>query len=132
MKQFTIRPILQFGITAFLVAVLGLSAEAQTNHTGLPNLKLDKMSDQQIMQLWQQGQSSGLSQSEGISQLVRMGLDPKDVGGFKKRLLKIQGIAKSTNSGAKNFIQDSTSFMQDSTWVEEIPRLKKLVLMLKK
>jgi len=125
MNQFTIRPILQFGITAFLVAVLGLSAGAQTNHTGLPNLKLDKMSDQQIMQLWQQGQSSGLSQSEGISQLVRMGLDPKDVGGFKKRLLKIQGIAKSTNSGAKNFIQDSTSFMQDSTWVEEIPRLKK-------
>ena len=125
MNQFTIRPILQFGIAAFLIVALGLSAGAQSNYTGLPNLKLDKMSDQQIMQMWMQGQNSGLSESEGIGQLVRMGLDPKEVNGFKKRLLRIQGIAKTTNSGAKNFILDSTPFMQDSTWVEEIPRLKK-------
>ena len=125
MNQFTIRPILQFGIATILFFGLGLCASAQNNHTGLPNMKLDKLSDQQIMQLWQQGQSSGLSETEGVSQLVRMGLDPKDVNGFKKRLLKIQGIAKSSNTGAKNFIQDSSRFMQDSTWVEEIPRLKK-------
>lgn len=125
MNPFNIRPILQFGMTAFLVAVLSLHAGAQSNYTGLPNLKLDKMSDQQIMQMWMQGQNSGLSESEGIGQLVRMGLDPKEVNGFKKRLLRIQGISKTTNSGAKNFILDSTMFMQDSTWVEEIPRLKK-------
>lgn len=125
MNPFNIRPILQFGITAILVFVLSLSAGAQSNYTGLPNLKLDKMSDQQIMQMWMQGQNSGLSESEGIGQLVRMGLDPKEVNGFKKRLLRIQSIAKTTNSGAKNFILDSTLFMQDSTWVEEIPRLKK-------
>jgi protein involved in polysaccharide export with SLBB domain len=125
MNPFNIRPILQFGFATFLVVALGLSAGAQSNYTGLPNLKLDKMSDQQIMQMWMQGQNSGLSESEGISQLVRMGLDPKEVNGFKKRLLRIQGIAKTTNSGVKNFILDSTLFMQDSTWVEEIPRLKK-------
>lgn len=125
MNPFNIRPILQFGITAILVFVLSLSAGAQSNYTGLPNLKLDKMSDQQIMQMWMQGQNSGLSESEGIGQLVRMGLDPKEVNGFKKRLLRIQSIAKTTNSGAKNLILDSTLFMQDSTWVEEIPRLKK-------
>jgi protein involved in polysaccharide export with SLBB domain len=125
MNQFTIRPILQFGIAAILIFGVSFCANAQSNHTGLPNMKLDKLTDQQIMQLWQQGQSSGLSESEGVSQLVRMGLDPNDVNGFKKRLLKIQGISKTTNSGAKNFILDSTRFMQDSTWVEEIPRLKK-------
>lgn len=125
MNPFNIRPILQFGTIAFLVVALSLSAGAQSNYTGLPNLKLDKMSDQQIMQMWMQGQNSGLSESEGIGQLVRMGLDPKEVNGFKKRLLRIQGIAKTTNSGAKNLILDSTLFMQDSTWVEEIPRLKK-------
>ncbi len=125
MNQFTIRPILQFGIATFLVIVLSLSAGAQSNYTGLPNLKLDKMSDQQIMQMWMQGQNNGLSEADGIGQLVRMGLDPKEVNGFKKRLLRIQGIAKTTNSGAKNLVLDSTLFMQDSTWVEEIPRLKK-------
>lgn len=125
MNQFTIRPVLQFGIAAILIVALSINAGAQSNYTGLPNLKLDKMSDQQIMQMWMQGQNSGLSESEGINQLVRMGLDPKEVNGFKKRLLRIQGISKTTNSGAKNFILDSTLFMQDSTWVEEIPRLKK-------
>ena len=125
MNQFTIRPILQFGIATFLVFVLSLSAGAQSNYTGLPNLKLDKMSDQQIMQMWMQGQNNGLSEADGIGQLVRMGLDPKEVNGFKKRLLRIQGIAKTTNSGAKNLVLDSALFMQDSTWVEEIPRLKK-------
>lgn len=125
MNQFTIRPILQFGIATFLVIVLSLSAGAQSNYTGLPNLKLDKMSDQQIMQMWMQGQNNGLSEADGIGQLVRMGLDPKEVNGFKKRLLRIQGIAKTTNSGAKNLVLDSALFMQDSTWVEEIPRLKK-------
>ena len=42
MNPFNIRPILQFGTAAFLVLALGLSAGAQSNYTGLPNLKLDK------------------------------------------------------------------------------------------
>ena len=70
MNPFNIRPILQFGTIAFLVVALSLSAGAQSNYTGLPNLKLDKMSDQQIMQMWMQGQNSGLSESEGIGHLL--------------------------------------------------------------
>jgi protein involved in polysaccharide export with SLBB domain len=125
MNLFNIRPLLQAGILTFLLAVVGSSALAQINHTGLPNLKLDKLSDSQIMQLWQQGQSSGLSESEGITQLVRMGIDPKDVTSLKKRLIQMQGISKLNNGGSKNLIQDTARFMRDSTWVEEIPRLKR-------
>ena len=112
---------------SFLVVMilLNLQLSAQTNHTGLPNMKLDKMSDQQILQLWQKSQKSGLSESEGLTQLINMGMDPKDITGFKKRLLKIQGFSKLSNSGAKDLIKDSASFMEDSIWVSEIPRITK-------
>jgi len=97
---------------------------AQTNHTGLPSMKLDKLSDQQLMQVWQQSQASGLSESEAINQLVRKGLDPSDVNSFKKRLIQLQGLSKGMNTGAKSLIKDTASFMRDSTWVSEVPKLK--------
>jgi len=108
---------------AFLI-IIGNQSYAQTNNTGIASLKLSKLSDQQLLKSWQQTQQSGLSESEGINQLVRKGLDPADVNAYKKRLLQLQGMSKATNSGAKNLIKDSSSFMQDSTWVFEIPKIK--------
>ena len=110
---------------AIIFTVLVFQIQAQSNHTGLPNMKLDQLSDQQIMQIWQKSKNSGASESDGLSQLVNMGMDPSEINAFKKRLLKIQSISKVSNSGAKNMIKDSVSFMQDSTWVDEIPRFKK-------
>ena len=110
---------------AIIFTVLVIQIQAQSNHTGLPNMKLDQLSDQQIMQIWQKSKNSGASESDGLSQLVNMGMDPSEINAFKKRLLKIQSISKVSNSGAKNIIKDSVSFMQDSTWVDEIPRFKK-------
>ncbi len=115
--------IAKFANVLFLV-IIGLQLHAQTNHTGLPSMKLDKLSDQQLMQVWQQSQASGLSESEAISQLVKKGLDPSDVNSFKKRLLQLQGFSKAKNTGAKNLIKDSASFMNDSTWVTEVPKQK--------
>ncbi len=110
---------------AMIFTMLVFQIQAQSNHTGLPNMKLDQLSDQQILQIWQKSKNSGASESEGLSQLVNMGMDPSEINGFKKRLLKIQSITKINNTGAKNIIKDSAIFMQDSTWVDEIPRFKK-------
>ena len=110
-------------LIAFLI-VIGNQAFAQSNNTGIPSLKLNKLSDQQLIKTWQQAQQSGLSETEAINQLVRKGLDPADVNTYKKRLLQIQGMSKATNTGAKNLIKDSASFMQDSTWVSEVPKMK--------
>lgn len=110
-------------LIAFLI-IIGNQSFAQTNNTGIPSLKLSKLSDQQLLKTWQQTQQSGLSESEGINQLVRKGLDPADVNTYKKRLLQLQGMSRATNTGAKSFIKDSASFMQDSTWVSEVPKIK--------
>lgn len=111
-------------VNVLLAVIIGLQLQAQTNHTGLPSMKLDKLSDQQLMQVWQQSQSSGLSESEAINQLVKKGLAPNDVNSLKRRLIQMQGLSKATNSGAKNLIKDTASFMRDSTWVTEVPKLK--------
>lgn len=107
--------------------VFTVTTFAQTNHTGKSSLQMGKMSDQQIMQYWQKSQQSGLSESEAINQLVRSGMAPTEVNQFKKRLLQIQGLSRATNTGAKPFVTDSALFMQDSTWVEEVPLLKKRI-----
>jgi len=111
-------------VNVLCLVIIGLQLHAQTNHTGLPSMKLDKLSDQQLMQVWQQSQASGLSESEAINQLVRKGLDPSDVNSFKKRLIQLQGLSKGMNTGAKSLIKDTASFMRDSTWVSEVPKLK--------
>lgn len=110
-----------------LASVCTIGLFAQTNHTGKSSMQLGKMTDQQIMQYWQKAQQSGLSESEAMSQLVRSGLSPTEVNGFKKRLLQMQGLSRATNTGAKPFVKDSALFMQDSTWVAEVPLLKKRI-----
>lgn len=113
----------QLGAILLIIAIVNTSY-AQTNNTGIPSLKLQKLSDQQLMQVWQQTQQSGVSESEGINQLVRKGLDPSEVNGFKKRLVQLQGMSKATNANNKNLIKDTASFMHDSTWVREVPKIK--------
>ena len=109
----------------FLLSTMLCSTSfAQSNHTGSASMKLDKMSDQQIMQIWQKSQESGLSESAIISQLIRSGLAPSEVNQFKKRLLKIDGLSRSSNSGSKRVVKDSAEFMNDSGWVSEVPLLK--------
>ena len=43
---------------AIIFTVLVIQIQAQSNHTGLPNMKLDQLSDQQIMQIWQKSKNS--------------------------------------------------------------------------
>lgn len=112
-----------------MVFALGLLTSfdgyAQTNNTGKTGMQLGNMSDQQIQQYWQKSQQSGLSESDALSQLVRSGMSPTDINGFKKRLLQIQGRSRLGNSGSKPLVKDTAQFMNDSTWVKEIPLLKK-------
>jgi hypothetical protein len=114
-------------IFLWLLVLFANNGFAQLNNTGRAPMQLGKMSDQQILQYWQKAQQSGLSESEAVSQLVRGGMAPTDVNDFKKRLLKIQGMSKLNNSGAKALVTDSALFLSDSTWVNEVPLLKKRI-----
>ena len=88
----------------------------------LKNIKANQLSDQQMMQIWQQFSSKGMSESEAIKMMVQKGLSPNEVGTFKKRLLGLQSMQKS-KFGAKSMIKDTSMFMQDSSWVNEVPNI---------
>lgn len=113
-------------LIALLLSVLALTPftnYAQGGNTPLQMGKVSQLSDQQIMQIWQQTQKAGISESDAIKLLVKKGMDPSEVTNFKRRLVQLQGSNKS-KFGA-NMIKDTTDFIKDSSWVFEVPQLKK-------
>lgn len=106
-----------------LLLVQNLSAQ-QSGTSGLSAAKVGQMSDQQIMQLWQQAQKAGMSESDAMSMLVKRGLSPTEVNGFKKRLIQLQSSNKS-KFGTESIIKDTAGFLRDSTWILEVPQVKK-------
>ena len=113
-------------LTALLLPLFALAPFtnfAQGGNTPLQMGKVSQLSDQQIMQIWQQTQKAGISESDAIKLLVKKGMDPAEVNNFKKRLVQLQGSNKSKFSA--NMIKDTTDFIKDSSWVFEVPQLKK-------
>jgi len=109
-------------ICASLLLSVQYSFAQQTG--GFSGMKVGQMSDQQIMQIWQQAQKAGMSETDAMNMLVRKGLNPSEVNGFKKRLIQVQSSSKSKFT-SQNLIKDTSGFLRDSSWVIEVPSLKK-------
>ncbi|SJZ73856.1 SLBB domain-containing protein [Sediminibacterium ginsengisoli] len=87
---------------------------------------VSQYSDQQIMALWKQAQKAGMSEADAVKALAQRGMSSKDINAFKKRLVSLQGNASSRSLfDSKNLIKDTTAFIRDTTWVYEVPTLKK-------
>ncbi len=112
-----------FVCTIFLLLSQFVMAQ-QINTSGFSSMKVDQMSDQQIMQIWQQFQTSGVSETQAMNMLVQKGLNPTQVNSFKKRLIQLQTGSKSKFT-TQNLIKDTAGFLRDSTWVIEVPSLKR-------
>jgi len=87
-------------------------------------MNVNQLSDQQIIQIWQQAQKQGMSESEAMNALMKQGLAPSDVNAFKKRLVQIQTGPK-TKYSLQNAVRDTAEFMRDSSWVMVVPQAKK-------
>lgn len=107
-----------------LVAILFVGSLAAQD---LKNLKINQLSDQQMMQVWQQFSAKGMTESEAMKMMVKKGLGPNEVGMFKKRLVGIQAAQKSkfgSSASNKDFIKDTSMFLQDSSWINEVPFIR--------
>jgi len=109
-----------------IFSAISITSLAQVSpiKNGSSSLNMSQLSDQQIIQIWQQTQRQGMSESEGINALIKQGLSPSDVNAFKKRLLQIQSGSKGKYA-IQNTIKDTSEFMKDSSWVLVIPQVKK-------
>ena len=93
----------------------------------LKSLRINQLSDQQMMQIWQQFSSKGMSESEAMKMMVQKGLGPNQVGLFKKRLVGLQASQKSKfglSASSKSLIKDTSMFLQDSSWINEVPSFR--------
>ncbi len=93
----------------------------------LKSLRINQLSDQQMMQIWQQFSSKGMSESEAMKMMVQKGLGPNEVGLFKKRLVGLQASQKSKfglSASSKSLIKDTAMFLQDSSWINEVPSFR--------
>ena len=107
-----------------LVAILFIGSLSAQD---LKNLKINQLSDQQMMQVWQQFSAKGMTESEAMKMMVQKGLGPNEVGMFKKRLVGIQAAQKSkfgVSASNKSLIKDTAMFLQDSSWVNEVPSFR--------
>ncbi|MEI6584401.1 MAG: SLBB domain-containing protein, partial [Chitinophagia bacterium] len=98
-------------------------AAQQINATNLSSARVDQLNDQQILQIWQQAQRSGLSETDAMSLLVKRGMPATEVNALKKRLLMMQ--SKSKSGGNQSLIRDTANFLKDSSWVKELPAIKR-------
>ncbi|MFM7359144.1 MAG: SLBB domain-containing protein [Sediminibacterium sp.] len=109
-----------------LLLVVGISLPAMSqsiNATNLSSAKVNDLSNQQLTELWQQIQRSGLSEKDAINLLVRRGFPTSEVNALKKRLVMIQTRGKSGRK--EDLIKDTAGFTKDSSWVKEVPTVKR-------
>lgn len=106
----------------FVIFTLPVLTKAQEQSMG--NIKINGFSDQQIIMLWQQSLASGMSESEAMKLLVKRGLPASEVTSFKRRLIALQASKKSQFT-QNNLIKDTSNFMRDSTWILEVPEIRK-------
>lgn len=109
----------QKGLLAGLLLLVQWSVMAQSSNT-----RIGQLSDQQLTQLWQQTQKEGMSESDVMKVLVQKGLSMGEVNEIKKRIVGLQA-SNPAKFSKKNIIKDTASFMRDSTWVYEVPAIKK-------
>ena len=116
-----------FAKTKSILVLVAILFVGSLGAQDLKNLKINQLSDQQMMQVWQQFSAKGMTESEAMKMMVQKGLGPNEVGMFKKRLIGIQAAQKSkygTSAASKNFIKDTSMFLQDSSWVNEVPFIR--------
>ena len=110
-------------ITLFSSTLTIQLAAQQINATNLSSTRVDQMNDQQILQIWQQAQRSGMSEADAMSLLVKRGMPATEVNSLKKRLLMMQSKSKSGSN--QSLIRDTANFLKDSSWVKELPAIKR-------
>lgn len=106
------------GLTCWFLSTQQLAAQMAGNRSM-------NLSDQQLIQLWKQAQQKGLSENDAMKLLVQKGLPASEVNTFKRRLVDLQSGNQKGKFSADELIADTSTFFRDSSWVKEVPLLKK-------
>lgn len=116
----------KFGLLIIAIWLFTTTLQAQSILNGLsPDMKVGQLSDQQMIQLWQEAQKNGLSETDAIKMMSQKGMSTSEITAFKRRLLDIQGNSKQSKTGPMNLVMDTTAFLRDSSWISQVPQSRK-------
>ncbi len=89
---------------------------AGVDATNLGTVKVDELTDAQILDILKQGQAAGLSVTQAAQLAVKKGLNPNEVDKFNARVAKLQNAVPATadNTQANIFNQNEFNFKKDS------------------
>lgn len=108
----------------FLLGMMAFSFAAQSQMpSNLKNIKVNQLSDQQIVQIWQQFQRSGVSEMEAMNILKQKGMSDVEATNLRLRIAQLQK-SNPNASISKPLGKDSASSARDSIAVIT-PLLKK-------
>ena len=109
---------LRYILFAILLSVSFLRAEVSSAQSlsleNIQNLKINQLSDQQIMAIWQKFQTSGLSEEAAFQLLMQRGLPPTEIEAFKKRLSQIQASGMMGEGSSLKRSPDSVRIKRDT------------------
>jgi polysaccharide biosynthesis/export protein len=111
--------ILKFFIASVMVCFLAMQngyaqVPAGMDPNNLGTVKVDEMTDAQILDILKQGQAAGLSVEQSAQMAIKKGLNPNEVDKFNARLAKLQNGAAATNAKATIFNQNDFTFSKDT------------------
>ncbi|WP_316763018.1 SLBB domain-containing protein [Pedobacter aquatilis] len=100
---------------------------AQISTDNLSKVKVDQLSDAQILEISRRFESSGMSEADAIKLLTAKGMDPAEVDKYKERLAQVQAggkTAKTTNDATQPKKVESNK-NRDTTRISEANPIKK-------
>jgi len=112
-------------VLAFMLFSSSLQAQSAVFNGLTPDTKVSQLSDQQMIQIWQEAQKNGLSENQLLDTLTHKGVSSAEVVNFKRRLDNLQSGSKLFKNGTFNSLSDSGNQVRDTVWVSEQPQAKK-------
>jgi protein involved in polysaccharide export with SLBB domain len=110
--------ILKFFIASVMVCFLamqnGYAQVAGVDPNNLGTVKVDEMTDAQILDILKQGQAAGLSVEQSAQMAIKKGLNPNEVDKFNARVANLQNGAAAANAKASVFNQNDFTFAKDT------------------
>lgn len=88
----------------------------------IQNIKISQLSDQQILDIWQKFQTSGMSEEIAYQQLKQRGLPSGEIDAFKKRLAEIQSSGITGKAAAAKRSPDIAPVSRD-TIIPTLPQV---------
>lgn len=99
---------------------------AQTMPADISKIKVEQLSDAQILEISKKFESSGLSEADAIKLLVAKGMDPAEVDKYKERLEEVKAGGKTTkNAPAAQTTKQQTASIRDTTRFSDPKPIKK-------